>query len=340
MDDPYAVLGLGQRAGKAEIKTAYRALAKVWHPDRHRGDPVARERFVEISEAYRILISDGGKDAWRGRMPGFAGRRARSAAKPGPKAGTPASGSPRAEVPEPTDDEMMERIFGVAPSRRTIDDAPSLDTAADAGTEPQTEASGETDAAPHGRTVLLALNALFGRRGGRRKEDEKAEAVPETLKAAASVPLRTVVTGGTVEVSLPDGRQVIADIDRGIGEGTVLVLPPELHATEAPVEITVYYARSETFWWAGSDVHTTLAVGLETAVLGGQENLDTLDGAIRLTIPPWSGSDRTLRVGGRGLPCGEDERGDLLVHLRVMLPETADPRLIELMKQRQEGFYV
>ncbi len=72
MDDPYAVLGLDRRAGKAEIKTAYRALAKVWHPDRHRGDPVARERFVEISEAYRALLAGGDEGGAGGGAGGLA----------------------------------------------------------------------------------------------------------------------------------------------------------------------------------------------------------------------------------------------------------------------------
>ncbi len=100
-----------------------------------------------------------------------------------------------------------------------------------------------------------------------------------------------VLTGGSVEAVLPDGRHVVADIARGASEGSVLVLPPEKCGTEGPVELTVAYARSDTFWCVGADLHTSLAIGLETAVLGGQRSLDTLDGAIRITVPAWSGSE-------------------------------------------------
>ena len=349
MDDPYAVLGLDRRAGKTEIKTAYRALAKVWHPDRHRGDPVARERFVEISEAYRALLG-GGRDGAAGEAAGgFAGGRAAPAERTTRKAAAPSPRPSRGQRPEPTDDEMMERIFGVSPFRRKIDDAPGLDSAADgephATTASRPERPHAAEPSRHGRSLLLALNALFGRRPRARqqRESDRVAAAPaaETLKARVSVPLATVLTGGTVEAALPDGRPVVADIARGASEGSVLVLPPETCGTEAPVELTVVYAQSDAFRSVGADLHMSLAIGLETAVLGGPQSIDTLDGPIRLTVPAWSGSDRTLRISGRGLPkAANDGRGDLLVHLRVLLPESADPRIVDLMKQRKEGLYV
>ncbi len=361
MDDPHAVLGLERHADKAEIKRAYRALAKVWHPDGHRGDPVARERFVQINEAYRALMDEDGSPDMRKR----AGPRAsaprptapapRAAAAAGPAAPEPQGG----EAPEPSDDEMMERIFGVTPPRKTIDDAPSLDAAAgDEAPAPPAEAEKpeEVRGLPNGRTVLLALNALFGRRSRPRRsgspDKDAAQPTDETLRATASVPLATIVTGGTVEAALPDGRHLLADIARGTEDGSVLVLAPEKTGLPGPVELTVAYAPSERFRHAGRDVHATLAIDLETAVLGGVETFETLDGPIRLTVPAWSGSDRTLRVAARGLPRAGDDarddagddaghgRGDLLVHLRVVLPESADPRIVEVMKQRREGVYV
>lgn len=329
MDDPYAVLGLDRHAGKAEVKKAYRALAKLWHPDRHRGDPVARERFIEINLAYQSL----------GGMRETAGSRA--SARP------PATRRPetrRPEAPEPSDDEMMERIFGVTPHRKTIDDAPGLDVTADRGPAPsEPEPQERARSFTKGRSMLTALNALFARRRRRLKgpKQNAAAARPaQALKASVSVPLATILGGGTVEAALPDGRRVLADIPRATGDGTVLVLPPESSGTDMPVELTVTYQPSDAFRCAGTDLHASLAIDLETAVLGGQATLATLDGPIRLTVPAWSGSDRTLRVGGRGLPRPEGGRGDLLVHLRVLLPESTDPRIVDLMKQRKEGLYV
>lgn len=327
MCDPYAVLGVGRRASAAEIKAAYRALAKRWHPDRHRGDTVARQRFIEISDAYQQL---GGQQA-AGKS--AAPRPRRKTAGDG-AASTATESRPAADPAE--DAEMMERIFGVAPARTRIDDAPGIDSIPDADNadEEPAEPGKKKGGVSHGRAVLQALNALFSRRP-RSAENENADAPGEPAIIEVTVPLAVILSVGAVESPPPDGSQRSVEIAPGAADGSRVAL-----SGKGASEAIVRHEASDELWSAGSDVHAVLAVDLDVAVLGGRKEFTTLDGAIRLAIPAWSGSDRTLRVAGRGLPKPEGTRGDLYVHLRVMLPETPDERITDLFKARKEGFHV
>ncbi|HET7411836.1 MAG TPA: DnaJ domain-containing protein [Pararhizobium sp.] len=328
MRDPYAVLGVGRRASTAEIKAAYRALAKRWHPDRHRDDTEARRRFIEINEAYQQLGIQSGRET--AAKPARARQRRNSGGEAG---ATEEFTRPTVDTAEDAD--MMERIFGVAPARTKVDDAPGIDNIPEetSATEAETAQSEKkkSDSPPHGRSVLQALNALFSLRprvGQTNNADSKS--VTEV-----TVPLAVILSGGTVEVPAPDGTSRSFEIAPGTADGTRLPMPEN-----APGEAIIRHAVSDELWSMGSDIHAMLAIDLDMAVLGGRKEFATLDGSIRLTVPAWSGSDRTLRIAGRGLPKPDGGRGDFYVHLRIMLPETPDERITDLFKARKEGFHV
>ena len=97
--------------------------------------------------------------------------------------------------------------------------------------------------------------------------------------------------------------------------------------------MTVEVAPHPTLKPEGADLRTEAAVPLADAVLGGKVRVDTLDGAVELTVPPMSSSGRTLRLRGRGLPKPSGGAGDLLVTLKITLPDAADPELDALMRK-------
>ncbi|MGN6550052.1 MAG: DnaJ domain-containing protein [Pararhizobium sp.] len=342
MRDPYAVLGVDRKATVAEIKSAYRSLAKKWHPDRHRDDPTARDRFVEIGEAYQSLIHPRLRDAM------FTATAEAEAAPARNRRGK----APREEKkPEETADDMLERIFGRAAKRAHVADAPGIETetetttAAPPGTAENADQPGA--AAPPAAerptqrqrpAVLSALNALFRRR----TTPTPASALPQpTLTLDVAVPLKLALEGGEMVVALPDGNQSALAIPAGIADGARLpVSAAGDGGRPAPVEALIRHERSDAWYSDGADLHAVLPIGLDVAILGGSAPFETLDGSIRLTVPVWSGSDRTLRVKDRGLPKADGMRGDLYVHLRILLPEIPDARLIDLMKTGKEGFYV
>jgi DnaJ-class molecular chaperone len=80
-------------------------------------------------------------------------------------------------------------------------------------------------------------------------------------------------------------------------------------------------------------LHSDLPVELRDAVLGAKVAAETPSGKVAVAIPPWSSSDKVLRLKGRGLPDKAGGHGDLYVHVRVMLPEKGDAELEALMKK-------
>ena len=345
MDDPYAVLGLDRRAGKAEIKTAYRALAKVWHPDRHRGDPVARERFVEINDAYQALPG--------GATPRSAGRRARTPVRmrgaAGPHAGPPAGAGRDAGAERRRDDGAHLRRLAAAARSTTRRPRRGGRTRGTRARRPPVPEPPESRG-PLAGTIRCCRHSTPSSADARRRPDgtkpveQTAAAAPtgRTRRRRSSVPLATVLSGGTVEATLPDGRHVVADIPRGTSEGSVLVLPPERSGTRRAGRAHRRLSRNPTP--SGASAPTCTRRWRSASRLrcsAGRQTLDTLDGPIRLTVPAWSGSDRTL-ARRRPRPAESARTGAATCSCisGSLLPESPDPRIVELMKQRKEGLYV
>jgi DnaJ-class molecular chaperone len=88
------------------------------------------------------------------------------------------------------------------------------------------------------------------------------------------------------------------------------------------------------------DLRTFHDIDIENAVLGCDATVETLDGPVRIKVPEWSGSDRTVKVPGKGLPKGNGMRGDLIVEIRVMLWDHPDQKVIDLMRALREGLFL
>ena len=132
-----------------------------------------------------------------------------------------------------------------------------------------------------------------------------------------------------MEVKIPAGIEDGKTIRlKGQGGGSPLGGP----AGDALV--TVKIARHPLFRVEGRDLREDVSIPLYDAVLGGKVEARTLTGVVELTVPPNSSSGRTLRLRGKGLPAsGAGAAGDLLVTLRIALPEAADAELDALMKR-------
>jgi DnaJ-class molecular chaperone len=97
--------------------------------------------------------------------------------------------------------------------------------------------------------------------------------------------------------------------------------------------VTVQIAKHPYFRVEGNDLRLELPVTLYEAVLGAKVNAPTLDGAVELTVPPGSNGGRTLRLRGKGLPNPQGSAGDLLVSLKIVLPDETDAELVSLMRK-------
>jgi DnaJ-class molecular chaperone len=309
MRDPYTILGVAKSADAAEIKSAFRKLAKKLHPDQSK-EPKAKERFAEVSAAYEILGDEKKRGAFdRGeidaegkpRHPGFegfgAGRRAHAGAGPGFEGFDfnfgGGRGGPGAGGFEPGD--IFGEFFG---------------------------------------------GGAAGRKAARGQSGRPSRG--EDVQANATVSLGEVATGGLARVTLPSGRTLDVSIPAGIEDGKQIRLKGQGHSSLAGGEpgdaiVTVKIARHPYFRVEGRDVRLDLPVTLYEAVLGAKINAPTLDGAVELAVPAGTTGGRTLRLRGKGLPSPQGGAGDLLITLRVVLPDEPDAELSGLMRKWESG---
>lgn len=264
-----------------------------------------------------------------------------------------AAGSQQSEShPQGTEsaEDVIERIFG-AQARASMAHA-EASAGAEKHHDPQSqksEASSEQAETTNeadtegGYTALLPLGiltSLVRRITGARPAQEKA---PDTL-AEATISVEDILKGHSITVPLPEGRDVRFTATAGMTEGHVVRLKGQglkLQGMQrGDVAITVHIAPHERFMVKGFDIHTILPVTIENAVLGWQTSVEGPAGAVRVSVPAWSGSDHAIRIPRQGLPDGNGDKGDLVVELRLMLWEKPDDKVTDLMRSMREGLFL
>ena len=309
MRDPYEVLGIAKSASHADIKKAYRHLAKTYHPDHNKNDPKAASRLAEINAAYEIVGDEDKKAKFdRGEIgadgkPRFAGFEGFGAGPGGfggfSKGGAGAGGS------------RFEFNFG----SQGFDAADILSDLF----------GGATRRGPGG-----GAGGGASRRGG-------------DVVATARVSLETAVRGGSARVVLPSGRTLDVSIPPGVEDGKQIRLRGQGQAGPVGAEpgdalITVKIAPHPHFRVEGRDLRLDLPVTLYEAALGAKVSTPTLSGTVELAVPAGSNGGRVLRLRGKGLPAADGKpAGDLYVTLKVMLPEAPDSEFEALMKKWRDG---
>jgi DnaJ-class molecular chaperone len=314
MRDPYDILGVSKGASEAEIKSAYRKLAKKLHPDANKHDPKAATRFAELNAAYEIVGDDDKRKAFdRGEIDAEGKPRFRGFEGFGGRPGAGARG--------PGGAHFESFSFGPDGFQRS-------------GT------GGNFGGGGGGFEDLL--RGMFGGagRGGARgaqfePEDFGAPATGQDLHATITVGLGDAAKGSKARVALPTGKEIDVKIPAGITDGQQIRLKgqgwPSAHGKPGDALITVNVAPHPLFKPDGSDLRLELPITLYEAVLGGKVRVPTLDGAVELAIPPNTNSGRTFRLKGKGLK-SKGGHGDLLATVRIALPSGSDEALAELMR--------
>ena len=281
MADPYKTLGVARTATEAEIKKAYRTLAKALHPDRNKDNPKASERFGQVTSAYDLL-SDKDKRARfdRGEIDGDGNPAAPfggfgGGPRPG-AGGFRSQGYEAGPGGEADASDLFEGLFG---GRRGG----------------FTGGFGGRQAPPKGGDVSYRLAVPFA---------DAATLAPQRV---------TLADGKSLELKLPAGVQSGTQM-RLAGKGDA----GPGGAGDALITIEIQPHRF--FTRDGDDVRLDLPVSLSEAVLGGKIRAPTVDSAVMLTIPAGTSSGRVLRLKGKGFCKKGGERGDQLVTLMVEIP--------------------
>ncbi|CDN46743.1 DnaJ C-terminal domain-containing protein [Neorhizobium galegae] len=380
MRDPYSLLGVQRNAEPDEIKAAWRAKAKTVHPDQNQDDPSATSRFAEIGQAYEVLkdperrkrydraaemhqtimqqrnaareaaerakVAKANAEKVMEELAKTNAQNAKSQAQPQAQArgqsqaqsqAHPQNQSgPAGETPE----DMIERIFGAAAADQAKAQAggsaqPNGDTVETAKADPS---GGERPPLPALAIDLIA--SIVRRFRGTTPAPEKA---PD-ISVEATVTVEDLLKLNTITLKMADDREVRLALERGMTEGHVARLKGQgLKLTgmkSGDLLASIKIARDSHFRVEGFDLHTTLSISLEDAVLGGDASVETPEGNRSISIPAWSGSDQTIRLEGLGLHDDAGGRGDLVVELRVVLWEKPNEKVTDLMRHMRHGLYV
>jgi len=285
MADPYATLGVARGASEADIKKAYRKLAKELHPDRNKDNPTAADRFSQVTQAYDLLTDKDKRARFdRGEIDADGNPTAPFGFGGGGGAGAAGFRPGASQFDFGGDVGGMEDIFeGLFGQQRQQRGGFSGGFGFNRGPKPK------------GANVAYRLQVPF-------------------VDAAALKPQRiTLADGATIDLKLPAGVESGTQM-RLAGKGQ----PGPGGNGDAIVTIEVQPHRF--FTRDGDDVRLDLPIRLDEAVLGARVKVPTVEGAVMLTVPPGSSSGKVLRLKGRGFHRRTGGRGDQLVTLMIDLP--------------------
>ncbi len=306
MRDPYEVLGVSRTASETEIKQAFRKLAKKHHPDQNK-EPKAKERFAEANTAYEIV---GDKEKRKQFDRGEIG----------------ADGKPR-----------FQGFEGFSGGGRPGAGARTFRWSTGGPGGP-----GGPGGAFSADDILSDILGGFGRGAGTARGGARPQPVRgEDIAATAAVTLEQIVHGEKVRVDLPTNRTLEVAVPVGTRPGQTIRLkgqgrPGVMGGPAGDAMVTVEFVPHPLFRVEGDALRRDIAVTLDEAVLGAKVRVPTLDGPVTLTVPPKSSGGRALRLKGKGLPRAGGGRGDLLVTLKIVLPDGGDAELEALMKKWRE----
>ena len=303
--DYYETLGVSKTASEDEIKSAFRKLARKYHPDVAKDKKAAEEKFKQINEAYEVL-SDPEKrrkydqlgENWN-QPGGFQPPPQWGGGQPGGyRWGSGENGGVEFEFGGTGFSDFFEAFFGGGRGRSAFGGFGQRGTMAERGNDVEADIMVTLEEALHGSTRQVSL-----RRAGSTKTE-------------------------TYQVKIP----------RGVREGQRIRLAGQGEAGEGggksgDLFLRVRLARHPDFSVEGSDLVHEVKIAPWQAVLGDQIIVPTLEGNARLKLPPGTHGGQRFRLRERGLPGVSGQRGDLYVVVQISVPKKLSEREREIWEQ-------
>jgi len=291
----YDILGVPKSADTEEIKRAYRRLARKYHPDLNPNDKIAEEKFKDIGEAYEVLSDE----AKRRQYDQFG----RYWKQDGFQNRTPRQDSWASD---------FESDFGP-----------------------------EVDFSQY-RDFQEFMDQLLGRfrtgAGSSAYDPEPAYRQPprpnprRDSEAILELPLERAYLGGRERIRLEDGRSLEVNLPAGVLSGQKIRLKGQA-ASGGDLYLKIILKPHPFFCLDGYDVHCQLPISPSESVLGVQVEVPTLNGNVKLNIPPGVKSGQKLRLAGKGFPKDSRTYGDQYVEVVIVVPKNPSLKERELYEQ-------
>ncbi len=331
--DYYKVLGVGRDATQAEVKRAFRKLARENHPDLKPGDESAERRFKEINEANEVL-SDPDKrkryDQLGANWAAYSGSTGAGGADPfgpgGPFAGygTADGGNVRYEFRTSGGD-----AGGFSDFFRTFFSGAAAGASSTGGRSRARRGSATVDQGGSFEDILagMGLGGTADPGAGRAQTAANGSGRPRSIEAEVELSLEEAYHGTSRLVQV-DGKRLEVTVPRGVETGSRIRLKGRGGgdpAHPADLYLVTRVQHHAVYTRLGADLSREVPITLGEALLGAEIPVTTLKGRIRLTIPPETQTGRTFRLKGQGMPRlkpknGEAATGDLLIKVKVILP--------------------
>ena len=152
------------------------------------------------------------------------------------------------------------------------------------------------------------------------------------------MPFLDAVQGARTRITLPEGGNLEVQIPKGMVDGQTLRLRGRGGAgysggPAGDALVTVHVRAHPSFRREGDDIHVTLPITIDEAILGGKVTAPTIDGPVSVTIPTGASSGQTLRLRGRGVTRANSNSGDALIELRIVAPPAIDAGLSDFLQE-------
>lgn len=289
--DFYEVLGVKRDASADEIRSAYRKLARQFHPDVNK-DPKAAERFSEVTEAYDVLADAEKRKQYDRFGRSGVGGSARQGAGAGPGGARTYTWTAGPQGADGDFGDIFEQFFGGAGTRSPFGGGFGKQTASPgASSKPRSQRGSDVQ---HTLTVTFMTAALGG---------------TETLRAE--------LTGGgseTIEVKIPPGIESGSKL-RIKGKGH-----PSPSGQPGDLILTVQISPHPYFQRDGLDVIIDVPITIAEATLGTKVSVPLLKGSVDLTIPSGASSGQKLRIRGKGIQGAQGKQGDFYAVIQIVAP--------------------
>lgn len=315
--DFYQILGVPRDASDKDISSAYRKLARQYHPDVTGGDRDAEARFKEVNAAHDVLGDPDRRAAYNrwGDQWEHAEQLEEMQRQHGGRGGFGGFGGGQP--------------FGGQHGRQGnihFDFGEQFGDAADLGD---------------------IFGNLFGAHGGRgAQRTPQAPTRGRDIEHNLTVSLREAFRGTTRTVQRPGGARLEVTIPPGVDTGSRIKISGKGEDSPYPAQgqpgdlyLMVQVDEDPVFERRGDDVHVFVDVPVTVAALGGEAVVRSLSGSggLALTIPPGTQNGRVFRLGGQGMPRFKRVgRGDILAEVSLQIPDNLTPEQIQLFQQLRD----